>query len=331
MSLIHDALNVIEQDSDSANQVDGYSTAAPFEDSRTVKTPVKVIVVAGALCAAGAIGWLILPMHTPEAAPLATAQVQKSAPVAAITPALTQTETGQKLEEPVSTQKTAASPTEPTPVAPAVAVQSAPATSVQATAGLAGNALATAEAALVQAKTVLPSATQTLAVPATKPATAAVKAEPSLSHAPINTGSRQPYSAPARREAPERTQLISASRIEFAASGFTLAMEKDDLPTAKRHLVALEESLPSESLTLLRYQAWFALRSNNKDTARRLYASILDRVPNDESASLNLASLEVADHQSAQAQAVLVTALRYNPTSAMLTRALGQIGKADSQ
>ncbi|MGC9455903.1 MAG: hypothetical protein ACP5DC_00135 [Halothiobacillaceae bacterium] len=61
-----------------------------------------------------------------------------------------------------------------------------------------------------------------------------------------------------------------------------------DLEAARSAVGKLREHLPEPSLTLLRAEAWVALRAGDHDRAERLYRTLLGRVPEDREATANL-------------------------------------------
>lgn len=112
--------------------------------------------------------------------------------------------------------------------------------------------------------------------------------------------------APAEPAGPSSAQLFS----EFSA-----ALAANDLPRGKRLLDELSKSLPAHSLSLVRAQAWYAVKSGDQAAANRLYREILDRLPGDENASLNLASLEARAGHAAEAYALVNDVMQRDPDS----------------
>lgn len=103
---------------------------------------------------------------------------------------------------------------------------------------------------------------------------------------------------------------------------FLLAMRNGDLPGAERHLVALRAGLPQGSVSLLRAEGWHAMARDDRDGAARHYQAILDRLPGDEEASVNLASIELRRQRTEPARQILADALRMHPESEALKSAL---------
>ncbi len=88
-----------------------------------------------------------------------------------------------------------------------------------------------------------------------------------------------------------------ADRIQI----FEAAMANGDWSAAERHLNDLSSLLPADSLTLLRNKAWLLMNKGSDAESRKLYTRILERLPADLNAQLNLAILEqrVGDRRAA--------------------------------
>lgn len=83
-----------------------------------------------------------------------------------------------------------------------------------------------------------------------------------------------------------------AREIGRAVASISQAIEAGELDAARAQLDTLAGQLPSRSLTLLRMQAWLAHESGDLPGALALYRRIVDRVPGDATAAINLAILE---------------------------------------
>lgn len=90
----------------------------------------------------------------------------------------------------------------------------------------------------------------------------------------------------------------------------------------------MERTLGSQALPLLRLRAYAALVQQREVEAGTLYQQILERLPHDEEASLNLAVLKARIGNWRQAQALLDDALQSNPDSAALRAAQRQLREA---
>ncbi|MDP5238570.1 hypothetical protein Q9Q94_03465 [Uliginosibacterium sp. 31-16] len=102
---------------------------------------------------------------------------------------------------------------------------------------------------------------------------------------------------------------------ELLFADFSGALEKNDLERGKALLDQLAATLPSNSLSLLRAQAWYAVRGGDLTGANRLYRNLLERLPGDENASLNLASLEARAGRPGEAFILINDLLQRDPES----------------
>ncbi len=105
---------------------------------------------------------------------------------------------------------------------------------------------------------------------------------------------------------------------------FLQAMKTSDLPGAQTQLQHLRRQMTGNSMTLLRAEAWFALASGDTAGARARYTSLLERLPGDEEASINLASLELREQHVEPARRLLHEALTQNPDSEAVKAALAR-------
>lgn len=107
---------------------------------------------------------------------------------------------------------------------------------------------------------------------------------------------------------------------------FLEAMRVKDMTAAESQLVGLRRLLTRSSISLVRAEAWFAYARGDAATARREYQEVIDRMPGDEEASINLASMEAAQQQTETARQILSDALRANPESEALKATLATFG-----
>lgn len=103
---------------------------------------------------------------------------------------------------------------------------------------------------------------------------------------------------------------------------FLQADSSNDMPGALEQLKAVQQQTQPGNVSRVRAEAWYALRTGDTVGAKRSYADILDRLPDDEEASINLASLEARDGRGEAARQLLSTALRSHPDSEALRDAL---------
>ena len=82
---------------------------------------------------------------------------------------------------------------------------------------------------------------------------------------------------------------------------------------------------------LLRAQAWFDLRAGRDAAAADGYRGILERMPGDEEAAVNLASIQARQQKPEEARATLDAAARVHPDSNALRAALAQFTPAARQ
>lgn len=82
------------------------------------------------------------------------------------------------------------------------------------------------------------------------------------------------------------------NRIADRMQTFESAMTRGDWAAAERHLNDLSSLLPADSLTLLRNKAWLLMNKGKDAESMKLYTRILERLPKDLNAQLNLAILE---------------------------------------
>lgn len=118
----------------------------------------------------------------------------------------------------------------------------------------------------------------------------------------------------------------SSARQEF--DSFMQAMRSDDLSAAGTRLTALRQRLGANSLTLLRTESYFALAQKDLPAARRGYTRLLERLPGDVEAAINLASIELQENHVEAARAVLAEALRVKPDSEALGAAIARFKEA---
>lgn len=84
---------------------------------------------------------------------------------------------------------------------------------------------------------------------------------------------------------------IDPQETEQLTRAVNLAVQAGRNDEAQNLLKQLATRLPSESITLLRLNAWHSMQSGNSARAMALYRQIVERIPDDESAGINLALL----------------------------------------
>lgn len=156
-------------------------------------------------------------------------------------------------------------------------------------------------------------------VPQEGPALRPVKAVARPAAAPRKPVARPAAVAPAAPQPEPEPEPVPVEQIHAEVM---TAVAAGDLPAARARLVELALRLPSDNLALLRARAWVSARGGAPAEAMRDYQAILQRLPGDENASLNLAALEAAAGQPEAARATLSGALSRFPESERLQRAL---------
>lgn len=89
-------------------------------------------------------------------------------------------------------------------------------------------------------------------------------------------------------------EATDARAVAQAVAAIEAAVRAGDFAAADARLDELATALPPRSLTLMRMQAWHAHQSGAQLEAIALYGEILQRVPDDRNAAINLAVLEAA-------------------------------------
>jgi len=119
---------------------------------------------------------------------------------------------------------------------------------------------------------------------------------------------------------------IDAQAVARVVANFEQAMRIGDLDRGKAHLDDLASLLPARSLTLQRMQAWHAHQSGDTATAIALYGEIVQRIPNDPNAVINLALLEAAQGDVDGASQRLRTLRSMGGESTELAAAMAVVG-----
>ncbi len=340
MSLIYDALR--------QSAPTGAGVAAPASSARGPslewwRRPLPWLV-AGVLVA-GPLGFLLArqaaPVGQDAAAPVATT-VAPGAPVAVAAP------DAAHIAVPMATQATGpladAVPASPaSPALPDASADQAP-----ATAPAAGQPPPAAPAPAAHLAQLVADAGSAPVVESTAPAPQAPVPAP----APVAAPAPAPVAAPVAA-APHRDVQVVASAIEMSVTDASAAprggVDAVDADAAKVReamgalhaavgdgddvavqaaLDRLQGLLPAQSLTLLRARAWAAHGGGDLAEARRLYRAIIDRVPDDEHASINLALLDARNGDVGEARARLDRLAARSSRSPQVLRALAELEAA---
>lgn len=119
-----------------------------------------------------------------------------------------------------------------------------------------------------------------------------------------------------------------AAKVREAMGALHAAVGDADAAATGAAIARLETLLPPQSLTLLRARAWAAHGHSDLAEARRLYRAILDRVPDDEHASINLALLDARNGDVGEARARLDRLAARSSRSPHVLRALAELEAA---
>jgi len=84
--------------------------------------------------------------------------------------------------------------------------------------------------------------------------------------------------------------------------------------------------LPPESITLLQLRAWYKMQSGDKTQAISLYRQIVGRIPDDETATVNLALLYWKAGQQDEARHLIGALAERRPESETVQRYSRQFG-----
>lgn len=306
MSLIHDALKSMDSPRESTPTVAPVLASAQSRRPAWLDALLAFVIVLGA----GILGWFIWQHQTrpaPDSHPVALAPrnaniepLVSPAPVvqAALAPSTATVQADTSLQAQVS------------PLTPPLGVANTG--SVQAPAPL---------APARQMPTVIsPAPTQERLAPAREVQRTAV-ARPGRNSRPTSPVVSEPVSKPVVDETP----------IELRFAHFVAAMKEGRTNDAESELVALKARLPAGSLGLLRAQAWFDLKAGRQAASADGYRAILDRMPGDEEAAINLASIQAGQQKTEEARATLDAAARLQPDSTALRAALAQFTPAARQ
>lgn len=133
--------------------------------------------------------------------------------------------------------------------------------------------------------------------------------------------------ADARRDVVDAVDA-DAAKVREAMGALHAAVSDGDDPAVHAAIERLQTLLPERSLTLLRARAWAMHGRGDLDQARRLYRAILDRVPDDEHASINLALLDARHGDVAEARARLERLAARNVRSPQVMQALSELEAA---
>lgn len=316
MSLIHDALKSMDAPLDSKPAMARASKATVRGRPAWLDAMLAFAVVLGA----GILGWFVWQTQMkPKALPPPMAAAPSPAPAPA--PALV------TVASPVAEAAAPAAASQaPVTAAPAEPVASpTPAMAAVPAAAPAQSQTPT------QAVATEPAAPKTVLAASQRSDVATPTAVPVTRTSPTRQarGTNRPNTAAAPVVA--TAPVLDDTPVELRFARFVAAMKESRTADAERELAGLKERLPAGSLGLLRAQAWFDLRAGRDAAAAGGYRTILERLPGDEEAAINLASIQSRQQKTEEARATLDAASRLQPDSAALRAALAQFTPAARQ
>lgn len=145
---------------------------------------------------------------------------------------------------------------------------------------------------------------------------------------PVLALPRRNQAVNAVKETAHSSPTVAETPVELLFAQFVAAMKSGQQTDAEQALVALKRQLPTGAIGLVRAQAWFDLQAGRDAAAAEGYRTILDRMPGDEEAAINLASIQSRQQQSEEARATLDAAARLQPDSTALRAALSHFTPA---
>ena len=167
-----------------------------------------------------------------------------------------------------------------------------------------------------------------LAVGAAEPARTAPGDDAAKAPAPARAATKAaaPPAAPAPSPLASASGEVDPRAVARRVADFDRALRAGDFALAKSTLDAIAAMLPERSLTLLRLQAWYAHRSGDADGAMALYGEVLQRLPQDRNAAINLAMLEAERGDVDRASQRLRDLRSVAGESAELAAAMARVG-----
>lgn len=119
---------------------------------------------------------------------------------------------------------------------------------------------------------------------------------------------------------------VSSEKIERLAGEIRGAIQAQQYDAAATLLAQLGQHLPVESITLLRLKAWHALRLGNAEDAVVLYQLIAERLPDDESAVINLSVAHWTLGRQEEARRTIAALAERRPDSEAVRHAAARLG-----
>lgn len=342
MSLIFSALSEMEKQAQ-----DGQPARAPMADMPSYSPERKQWpIMIGTLAALGLVAFIVMKLLSPASAEAPVVQpvtAISSQPVVAVTgsaittlpnaPASASVELAPYMQAAVPEAASDSMATSFMPItnSPPVAAAGSASTLVSAPA-YASTSVTTAPAAKAMPSEISVDTDPTSAANAI---VAASQAAASQNEAP--TAAAEPafvqQAAPAARTPPDKSYLDKTTfklgrqadsskdqDVSHWVNLFSSEMSAGNYEQARSHLSKLQSKLPAQSITLLRMQAWYSVDTSDDDSARGLFLRILDRVPNDQNAGVNIALIDWRAQRFASALARIDRLHQMYPDSALVSQ-----------
>lgn len=316
MSLIHDALKSMDAPQDPTMVPARAPAAAMRRRPAWLDAVLAFVLVVGA----GMVGWFTWQSQAKPRAdlsPVAVATVNAAPqPLTPPVPVAAAADT-----PPADVVAANATPAAPIDVAVASAAPAAP--HIQTAAHASVTVPSTPAAPAVVFAAPIGTTAAVGALPAAAPTVAQVNLRP-VAQRQMRSARPVVQAAPA----PIVQPVVDDTPIELIFARFVAAMKEGRGADAERALGTLKERLPPGSLGRLRAQAWYDLSAGREAAAADGYRAIIERMPADEEAAINLASIQAHQKRPEEARATLDAAMRLQPDSAALRAALAQFTPA---
>lgn len=119
---------------------------------------------------------------------------------------------------------------------------------------------------------------------------------------------------------------LDPQETEQLTKAVALAIQAGKNDEAQNLLKQLAARLPPESITLLRLNAWQSMQGGDSARAMALYRQIVERMPDDESAGINLALLHRKAGQTIEARRLMGALAERHPESVTVQKYSRELG-----
>lgn len=127
----------------------------------------------------------------------------------------------------------------------------------------------------------------------------------------------------------KQPEVDSDEGVANQIAAFNAAMGSKDRAGARDALASLQRRLPAQSMTMLRMQAWYAVESGDDVAALALYQRILERLPGDVNAGINVALIDWRADRRHAAQSRIGELHTRHPDQMLVTRQWQAMQDAD--